>query len=226
MLRKDPFVTGEYYHIYNRGIDKRVIFKLKRDYERFMMLLYISNSEESLRLDDIINKRGKDFNEVLMLDKNEPLVSIGAWCLMTNHFHLLVRQEIDGGITKFMRKLGVGYSMFFNIKYQRKGALFGGLFKANLIGNDDSYMKHLFGYIHLNPLDIQFPDWNKEISKTSSAMREFLESYRYSSYPEYIGKDRVENRIIERKNFPEYFKDSESFKNFTEDYFDIELIKD
>src|SRR3989338_10803418 len=148
MLRKDPFVTGEYYHIYNRGIDKRVIFKLKRDYERFMMLLYVSNSSEIYRLDNLINRLHKKFDEILALDKGESLVSIGAWCLMTNHFHLLVRQEVDGGITKFMRKLGTGYSMFFNIKYERTGALFGGLFKSRLIGADDNYMKHLFGYLH------------------------------------------------------------------------------
>ncbi|OGY59241.1 MAG: hypothetical protein A3B23_02770 [Candidatus Colwellbacteria bacterium RIFCSPLOWO2_01_FULL_48_10] len=224
MLRKDPFVTGEYYHIYNRGIDKRVIFKLKRDYERFMMLLYVSNSSEIYRLDNLINRLHKKFDEILALDKGESLVSIGAWCLMTNHFHLLVRQEVDGGITKFMRKLGTGYSMFFNIKYQRKGALFGGLFKAKLIGTDDRYMKHLFGYIHLNPLDIVFPSW-KEVDKTSSTMGAFLKSYRYSSYPEYIGEDRIEKNIITREAFPDYFKDSKSFKNFAEDYFDIELAE-
>src|SRR3989339_1216668 len=109
-----------------------------------MMLLYLANSNNSFRLDDIINKQHKAFSEVLMSDKGEPLVSIGAWCLMTNHFHLLVKQEIDGGITRFMRKLGVGYSMFFNIKYQRTGSLFGGLFKAKLIDADDTYLKHLF----------------------------------------------------------------------------------
>ena len=125
MLRKDPFVTGEYYHLYNRGIDKRVIFKTKRDYERFMMLLYLANGKESFHLDELINREHKIFNEVLFLEKGEPLVSIGAWCLMTNHFHLLVKQGVEGGITKFMRKLGVGYSMFFNIKYQRTGSLFG-----------------------------------------------------------------------------------------------------
>jgi len=226
MLRKDPFITGEYYHIYNRGIDKRVIFKLKKDYERFMMLLYVSNSKETFRLDNLINRLDKTFNEILVLDKGESLVSIGAWCLMINHFHLLVRQEVDGGITKFMRKLGVGYSMFFNIKYQRKGALFGGLFKAKLIGKDDGYMKHLFGYIHLNPLDIEFPSWKEQINKTSIMMREFLESYRYSSYQEYVGKDRIEKNIIERKNFPEYFTDHQSFEDFIGNYFDMELDRD
>ena len=219
MLRKDPFVTGEYYHIYNRGIDKRIIFKSKKDYERFIMLLYLANSDDSFRLDNILNKQHKTFGEALVLDKDEPLVSIGAWCLMTNHFHLLIRQEADGGVTKFMRKLGVGYSMFFNIKYQRKGALFGGLFKSKLIGVDDNYMRHLFGYIHINPLEIEFPEWKDKINKPSGDMKKFLKSYRYSSYSDYLGEDRIEKNIINPKNFPDYFQNSQSFQDFIENYF-------
>lgn len=219
MLRKDPFITGEYYHIYNRGIDKRIIFKTEIDYERFMMLLYLANSNDSFRLDDLLNKQDKTFSEILVLDTGEPLISIGAWCLMTNHFHLLIRQEVDGGITKFMRKLGVGYSMFFNIKYQRKGALFGGLFKSKLIGVDDSYLRHLFGYIHINPLEIKFPEWEDQINKSSVDMKKFLKLYRYSSYLDYVGEDRVEKNIIKIENFPDYFQDNRSFENFIESYF-------
>lgn len=220
MFRKDPFVNGEYYHLYNRGIDKRVIFKSKKDYERFTMLLFVSNSNAQLfRLDNLINQQHKTFDEILVLDKGEPFVSIGAWCLMINHFHLIVRQEVEGGITKFMKKLGVGYSMFFNIKYQRTGALFGGLFKSKLIGVDDNYMRHLFAYIHLNPLDIEFSGWEKEIKKSSSEMKDFLESYPHSSYLDYLGTDRVEKNIIKPENFPDYFQTIQSLKDFVEDYF-------
>jgi len=220
MFRKDPFITGEYYHLYNRGVDKRVIFKSKNDYERFLMLLFVSNSNlKSFRLDNLVNRQHKIFNEVLILDKGESIVSIGAWCLMTNHFHLLVRQEVDGGITKFMRKLGVGYSMYFNIKYQRAGALFGGLFKSKLIGTDDNYMRQLFGYIHINPLEIEFPEWKDKINQSSINMRKFIESYRYSSYLDYVGTDRVEKSIINPGNFPDYFQGSKSFIEFVENYF-------
>ena len=224
MFRKDPFIIGEYYHLYNRGIDKRVIFKLSRDYERFMILLYLANSSESFKLDNILNKEHKTFEEILVLDKGEPLVSIGAWCLMTNHFHLMVRQEVEGGITKFMKKLGVGYSMFFNIKYQRQGALFGGLFKSKCIKTNDNYMRQLFAYIHLNSLDIKFSGWEKNITKSATEMKTFLESYRYSSYQDYIGINRVEKNIIKPENFPGYFEDSKSFQEFIENYFiDLDL---
>ena len=219
MLRKDPFITGEYYHIYNRGIDKRVIFKSYKDYERFIMLLYLGNSNEPFRLDDILNKEHKKFDEILILDKGESIVSIGAWCLMPNHFHILIKQEADGGITKFMRKLGVGYSMFFNIKYQRAGGLFGGPFKSKLVGNDDNYMRQLFAYIHINPLEIKFPDWKEQLKKPSIEMKKFLESYRYSSYLDYIGRDRIEKNIINPKNFPDYFEGTQSFKDFVDNYF-------
>ncbi|MCX6756529.1 MAG: transposase [Candidatus Nomurabacteria bacterium] len=231
MLRKDPFITGEYYHLYNRGVDKRDIFKTERDFERFILLLYISNSssEKTPRLDNLINHSHKSFDEIMILDKGEPLVSIGAWCLMTNHFHILVRQEVDGGITKFMRKLGVGYSMFFNIKYQRQGALFGGPFKSKCIKTDDNYMRQLFGYIHINPLDIEFSGWNNSENhkqelfllqgNSQNEMKKFLDSYRYSSYLDYVGQGRIEGNILNKTAFPDYFQNQQSFKEFVENYF-------
>ena len=223
MLRKDPFITGEYYHIYNRGIDKRVIFKSERDYQRFIMLLFLANSNNSFRLDDLLKKGGKTFYEILVMDKGKPFVSIGAWCLMPNHFHILVKQEVDGGITKFMRKLGVGYSMFFNIKYQRHGALFGGLFKSKYI-SEDLHLKHLFGYIHLNALDIKFSGWEKLIDKKHpKEWKDFLENYSYSSYQDYIGILRPEGNALNKSVFPEYFEAENSFKDFIDSYLSFEL---
>lgn len=222
MLRKDPFITGEYYHLYNRGIDKRNIFKTERDYKRFIMLLYICNStnEPAFRLDNLINHLHKDYKDIMILDKGKPLISIGAWCLMTNHFHLLVRQEVDGGITKFMKKIGTGYSMFFNIKYRRQGALFGGLFKSKLIGGNDNYMRQLLAYIHLNPLEINFPDLeNKKEEYLDDDMKEFLDTYKYSSYQDYMCIDRVEKKILKRESFPDYFYMDQSFREFVENFY-------
>lgn len=219
MLRKDPFITGEYYHIYNRGIDKRIIFNGNKDYERFIMLLYISNSKEerSTRLDNLINHSHKSLPEIMVLDKGDSLVSIGAWCLMPNHFHILVKQEVDGGISKFMKKIGTGYSMYFNIRYDRQGSLFGGPFKSKLIGQDDNYMRQLLAYIHLNPLDINFSGWDKNTH--NKELKDFLESYNYSSYLDFIGSDRLESNILNRNSFPEYFLSEKSFKDFVENYF-------
>lgn len=224
MQRVDPFVTGEYYHIYNRGIDKREIFKNDNDFKRFVLLLFVANSAKKIfRLDNLMNIQHKKFDEILLIDKGEVLVSIGAWALMTNHFHLIVKQEVDGGITKFMRKLGTGYSMYFNIKYQRQGALFGGLFKSKLIFQD-LHLKHLFGYVHLNPLDINFSGWEELVDKQSpNEWKEFLQNYRYSSYEDYIGAKRPERNIINKGIFPEYFREQNEFQDFIDSYLSFDL---
>lgn len=220
MLRKDPFVTGEYYHVFNRGIDKRIIFKSTLDYRRFLMLLYICNSDDSFRLDQLLNFQHKKFTDIFKIDRGEPLVSIGAYCIMPNHFHLLLKQESENGISKFMKKLGTGYAMYFNIKYDRQGALFGGPFKSVLIKNDDNYLLHLYGYIHLNPLELKFPNWKEQIKKPSLKMSEFLKQYPYSSYADYcIDINRIERNILNIDAFPKYFENSKDIKDFIENYF-------
>lgn len=223
MLRDGEFAPGEYYHIYNRGIDKRIIFKSSYDYQRFIMLLYVANNEKSIRLDDVLNKNKKSFQEVFSIKRNKPLVSIGAWVLMPNHFHIILREEVEGGISKFMKKLGTGYSMFFNIKYQRTGGLFGGPFKSKHI-SEDLYLKHLFGYLHLNPLDIKFCGWEQLIDKKNpKELKDFLMKYLYSSYQDYIAKDRPEQGILSKNNFPNYFEESDSFNNFIDNYLSFDL---
>ncbi|MCC7436819.1 transposase [Candidatus Nomurabacteria bacterium] len=219
MLRKDKFVNGEYYHIYNRGIDKRIIFQDKQDKERFLMLLYIANSQDSIKIDNLTHNLGKSYKEIMNLKKEKQLVSVLCWCLMPNHFHLLLKQDTEDGITKFMRKLGVGYSMYFNNKYKRQGSLFGGPFKSKLIENDN-YFRKLFSYIHLNPLDIKFPKWEEEInSKNKFSEKEyFLESYKYSSYQDYTDNYRLETGILSKDISKFYFDKKYSFKDFIKQY--------
>jgi putative transposase len=218
MQRKSDFVPGEYYHLYNRGVDKRAIFKSPYDYQRFTMLLKVANSLDSFRLDQLINDQHKDFSEIISLDTGKKLVSIGAWCLMTNHFHLLVKEETKEGISKFMKKLGTGYSMYFNIKYNRTGSLFGGPFKSVHV-SDDIHLRHLFSYIHLNVLDIKFSGWEDKVgNKFPPAWQSFLSHYRYSSYLDYVGARRVEKDILSKKSFPNYFEGKRSFTEFIKDY--------
>ena len=223
MQRKDPFVSENFYHIYNRGIDKRVIFKSEYDYQRFVMLLYVANSQDSIRLDNLINHSHKSYLEIFEVEKIKPLVSIGAWCLMGNHFHILLREEVDGGISKFMKKLGTAYSMYFNIKYQRTGGLFGGPFKSKYI-SEDLHLKHLFGYIHLNSLDIKFSGWEKLVDKKyPNEWKDFLKNYQYSSYQDYLGVERPEGKILNKKVFPDYFSEENSFEDFIDSYLSFDL---
>lgn len=207
MLRKDKFVVGEYYHVYNRGVDKQVIFKEISDYQRFINLLYIANSTKSFKFEDLSKKR--NYNEIFKIEKGESLVSIGAWCLMNNHFHILIREESEGGVSKFMKKLCTGYSMYFNKKYQRPGALFQGRFQAKHI-SDDLYFQKLFSYIHCNPLEIlDNKSWlkieNKEISPEPKNFTKELSKYLYSSFLDYYiknDKQRDEIVVINKKDFP------------------------
>ncbi len=123
------------------------------------------------------------------------LVEILSYCLMNNHFHLLIRQKSEKGITKFMRKIGTGYTNYFNKKYKRSGSLFQGKFKSVLI-KENKHLLYIPIYIHLNPLDFKFYEWRENKIKNYKKAIEFLENYRWSSYPDYIGKN----------NFPEIIK--------------------
>ena len=195
-LRKEQFAVGEFYHVYSRGVDKRVIFDDTYDKVRFQALLYLCNGEKSVVMRNI-----KDGGWFSVHHKQKPIVSIGAYCLMPNHFHLLVREIVEGGLSKFIQKLNTSYSMYFNAKNERKGALFESAFQSKHI-TDDVYFNHLFSYIHLNPLSIQFPEWKKGIVHKELATT-FLESYPYSSLMDYkTDMHREESIILKPDDFP------------------------
>lgn len=202
--RRFSFVEGEYFHIYNRGNSKQSIFLDKFDYERFMMLLFISNSKTPFKLYFIKNPY-KDF------EREQQLVSIGAYCLMPNHFHILLTPLVENGVSLFMKKITTGYSMYFNNKYDRTGILFEGRFKAEL-ADSDQYLKYLFSYIHLNPIKLIQSSWKEEGIKNPKVAMKYLDEYTYSSYSDYDSKIRLENKILNREAFPEYFKSSGDFR--------------
>ncbi|OGJ11058.1 hypothetical protein A2467_03325, partial [Candidatus Nomurabacteria bacterium RIFOXYC2_FULL_36_8] len=150
-LRRTPLVRGEYYHIYNRGVEKREIFLDKEDYFHFLKLLYICNSNKSITLRNISDN----------FDRGETIVDIGAYCIMPNHFHVLCYEKIENGISTFMKKLSTAYAMYFNKKYIRTGILFQGRFKSEH-ANTDGYLKYLYAYIHLNPAKLKNPKWKED----------------------------------------------------------------
>ena len=201
-MRNIKFAVGEYYHLYNRGVDKRPIFLDERDRERFLCLLFLSNSTKFF----YISNHYKDpwsFDISITEDRGEKLVSIGAWVLMPNHFHILIKEEVEVGISKFMHKLSVGYTKYFNKKYHRTGSLFEGTFKSQH-ADEDRYVKYLFSYIHLNPIGIIDGGWKKkEISDKELAV-EFLSNYKYSSLKDYLNEMREESVILNKESFPQY----------------------
>lgn len=208
MSRGLTFELGGFYHAYNRGTEKRLIFVSKADYDRFMLLLYHANSVAPLHLNDY---RSSTSGELFDIERGEPLVDICAHCLMPNHFHLLIHESVESGISRFMHKLLTGYTMYFNARYERTGALFQGKFKAQ-DANGDRYLKYLISYIHLNPVKLLEPHWKESGIKSPKRAEEFLETYTYSSYPDYCGQIRPERRILNQSVLPTYFNSPKDFK--------------
>jgi len=216
MQRKIKLSEGEYYHIYNRGVEKREVFTDLQDYERFFRLLYLSNGDKAYTYRLV---QGVPLNKI---DRGNHLTAIGAYVLMPNHFHLLLKETSEGGISKFMEKLTTGYSMYFNKKNDRVGPLFQGSFKAQHVDRDE-YLKYLFAYIHLNPVKLIDPEWKENGIQDRKRAKEYLAGYRYSSYPDYLGKEREEVAILDRKEFPEYFSGSgaRDFEEFVDDWLEF-----
>ena len=144
-LRKTPFIKGEIYHIYNRGIEKRIIFEDKQDFSEFLDMMKQFNDKNRFG-GRVLNKRLERQGKTL---SREPWVDILAYCLLPNHFHFILREEKENGISKFMQKLGTGYTMYFNKKNKRSGSLFQGKFKSKHI-KSQTILEYLSVYVNLN----------------------------------------------------------------------------
>ncbi len=215
MDRKVSFAVGEYYHLYNRGTEQRNIFRSDFDLLRFSFLLYVCNSTKSIDVRELKeNTEGLPFGKI---DRGETIVDIGSWCLMPNHFHILVKEKMEGGITKFMLKLATAYSMYFNKLYNRSGRLFQGPFQSSHI-NKDEYLKYLFAYIHLNPIKLIDFNWKEIGISNKSLAQSHLSNYQYSSYFDYIGTTRDFSLILNKEAFPNYFLGSHDFTHFVNDW--------
>lgn len=223
MSRKINFSIGEYYHVYNRGTDKRVIFVDDHDYGRFKALLYVCNSIKPVDINQHFQE-GLDFLELFDIEREDTLVDIGMYCPMPNHFHLLIREKTEGGITKFMTKFAIAYVMYFNKKNERTGGLFEGPFKAKRIDSDE-YLKYIFAYGHLNPISIIEPKWKEVGIVDRVTAQEYLKNYAHSSYLDYQGVVRIENKILNREAFPEYFATPKDFNDFIKEWLSFKVKK-
>jgi len=202
MGTRTPLAPQEWYHVYNRGTEKRNIFLSKKEHERFLTLLYLSNSGDPIH---ISNHQGSTLTQLLEIPRGEPLVDIGAYCLMPNHFHILLRQRDDSGISRFIQKVSTGYTMYFNILHDRTGTLFQGKFKSEHAASD-RYLKYLLSYIHLNPLKLIDPQWKDGGIKNKKKAWAYLHEYPYSSYLDYLGEKRPLNKVLDMTALPLYFE--------------------
>ncbi len=193
------FANNEIYHIYNRGVEKRQTYLDKRDNERFIQtMFYYQLKKPPTRFSF------KDRPQIISTNKGaEVLVEVLAFCIMPTHYHLLVRQVEEKGISKMLSKINNSYTRFFNIKHNRVGPLFQGSFKAVRI-EDQYQLQHVCRYIHLNPLiDYLVTD---------------LSDYPFSSYRQFIGQ---EDGCCVTRVILDDFKTREDYKKFVldqEDY--------
>lgn len=205
-------VVGEYYHIYNRGTDKRVIFKSPLEYGRFELLLKLARDPDFKGINRELHS-SKEFLDLWDDAVHSPLASIGAWCLMPNHFHLLVRENTEGGISTFMQKLGTAYAMYFNSTHGRTGTLFEARYKIKHV-DTDTYLHWLYAYIHLNPLKLRNKTWREDIEKRVPITADdfaFVTSFAHSSLVDYApcandDRPRKEAQILTTSDFPNFFR--------------------
>lgn len=178
MRDNELFSNGAVYHVYNRGVDRRATFADDWDRLRFIKGMIAFN--------DIGRRANKSLSavDVPAISEN-PYVEIVAYCLMPNHFHLMLVQKATGGISEFMRRIGTGYTQYFNKRNNRSGSLFETTFKVKRVTNSVQ-MRHLSRYIHLNPLELIGLNWKK--GRVSWDIAEsFLKTYSWSSFRHFIG---------------------------------------
>lgn len=190
--RRIPFAPDEYYHCYTRGIDGRITFTDKEDYERFQEYLYLCNDTGAF---DRNNFSKHTHAEIFSRPRRSELVGIGFYSLMPNHFHIGFREIAEGGSSKFLQKLGTSYSMYFNSKYGRVGGLFIGPCRSKHIG-DDRYFRRVAQYVHLNAAELYAKKWKQGIVKDTRLLEKQLRNYPYASLRDYTEILRPEHSIL------------------------------
>ena len=209
-VRTTPFVNQHFYHIYNRGVEKRPIFLDKRDYQRMKTTIsYYRYTSLPMKLSDFLKLSFEEKGKVVTHHQHPALLTVDLICFsfMPNHYHLLIQQKSDRGISKFMKNISDSYTRYFNTRHERVGPLFQGQFKAVLIDSDEQLL-HLSRYIHLNPL-------------TSFVVKDFsgLINYQWSSLHQYIFADKgicksdfVLNAFPSRKAYRKFVSDQAEYQ--------------
>ncbi len=189
MPRKIEFEVGEYYHIFNRGVDKRDIFNHDEDKLRFLQSMEAFNRKRRVEI------RTFDFDAPPALEEpgkdsalEDPLVEIHCFSLMENHFHFILKQSQEKGVSLFMSKLLSGYTHYFNKINNRSGVLFQGPFRCTSLPNEASLL-NCERYVHLNPLDYFDERWREYGVKNIRKCEEYLLKYPWSSCRDFIKDD-------------------------------------
>ncbi|MEI7709179.1 MAG: transposase [bacterium] len=204
-MRNIKIAPGEYYHIFNRGTRKQAIFHDANDWFRFLFLILyfqspvifpnISRLSKQLVQPSVLNIDKEVLNKII----KDRYVELISFCLMQNHFHLILKEEKEGGIAQYMQRILNAYTKYYNTKYQKSGHLFQGPYKAVHI-SDNTQLLHVSAYIHRNPRELA--TWtNKE------------DKYLYSSYQDFINENRW-GKLLASDIVLEQFKDKDEYHDF------------
>lgn len=204
--RNIPLVSGEYYHVFNRGITQQPTYLGKRDYSQMLLdLSYYRFTTPPLKLSlfKTLNLEQRSYLWKELQYKDDKLTEAISFAFMPNHFHLLLRQTADNGISTFMRRLSNSYTRFFNSKYERKGSLFQGAFKAVHISSSEQLV-HVSRYLHINPV----------VSCVIKQQEMF--DYPWTSLPEFL----EEPNIVNPEPVLSFFSSKDDYRNFVLDQVD------
>lgn len=207
--RKMPLITNEFYHVFNRGINRQPTFIRKQEYQRATdTISFYRFASPPVRLSKFIGSTIKQRDDILqVLEKRDILVEILCYCFMPNHFHLLLKQRKTNGISRFLSNVQNSYTRFFNVKHRRDGPLFLGQFKAIRIETEEQLI-HVSRYIHLNP-------YTGYVVKTINA----LETYPWSSFSNYI---KNVSSFLEANLLLGLLQNTERYKRFVFDQADYQ----
>ena len=204
-MRKKPLANNEYYHIYNRGVDKREVFSDDRDYFRFLLSINLLNDRKDgmmIKWRDyqrcVKNANVDDFLK-LNFRNREYLVDIISYCLMPNHYHFVLKQNVEKGIERFLQKLGTSYTKYFNKKYHRNGSLFQGTFKSSHISSTGLLLRMAV-----------YASCNSEIHKVDIAR-----DYPWCSFAAHAGRQK--NDIINNSMFIGHFREGKDFEEYAKE---------
>lgn len=227
MLRKENFTPGEYYHVYNRTLFNNPVFDDQKNCERLLQALLLANSTKAgLAFQFLRNHKDATVDNALeIISDGKKLVDVVCYAVMPDHYHLLLREKEEGGISSFLHRCNISIAKYVNTKTNRRGPLFESLFQSKHI-TDNEYLLHLSLYIHLNPLDfLEGKSWRKHGLKNWTQAKKKLLNYPYSSLKSFLQKENSDKIISGIEIIKEQFKNESEYESFLCSWSDENLEK-
>src|SRR3990167_3092754 len=222
-MRIQPFGVGSFVHVVKRGARGLQITRDEKDRERFTRLLYYLNDEHQSEFWELDVRNLKDLQWPKQWPKRRPLVKIIAWTLMLNHFHLLLQEVQDAGVSRFMQRLCGSMSRHFNEKYQEKGSIFQGSYRSRTI-ETDRYLRWAISYILVKNVFELYPGgFERAVKEFEKSWKWGTDSYKYSNFAEFARGEK--SPIIDSHVLDGYFRSPKDFKECSRDMITSRLRK-